>query len=254
VRSFDKNRVGAAIIGSNSNSFIEESVEMFNSDSFVVAASSGMKVNGKGSADSLEESFKSAAIINDNQTTGESDLQKDFLDKEMIEIMSCNVVSGIDNDKAGEIAHNIHEVGFTMVIHNFAGLPKIDMKDVERAAEGPREDNLAVASNRTIGSETVRTFEAPISNDFPTMGPKEPKADVVKGFVDTHVAGGRSGMVGRENVATERNRNNDKHEHFGVVLNGLENNQFTLDKGQPIAADIIAVRRRMKRIGIGCGE
>ena len=29
VRGFDKNRVDAAIIGSNSNSFIEESVEMF---------------------------------------------------------------------------------------------------------------------------------------------------------------------------------------------------------------------------------
>jgi hypothetical protein len=35
-------------------------------------------------------------------------------------------------------------------------------------------------------------------------------------------------MVGRENVAVERNRNNDKHQHFGVVLNGLEDNQFTL--------------------------
>jgi hypothetical protein len=60
-------------------------------------------------------------------------------------------------------------------------------------------------------------------------------------------------MVGRENVAAERNRNNDKHQHFGVVLNGLEDNQFNLDKGQPIATDIIAVGW-MKRIGIGCGE
>ena len=188
VRGFDKNRVGATIIGSDSNSFIEESVEVFNSDSCVVAASSDMKVNGKSGADSLEESFKSAAVLNNNQTA-ESDLQEDFLDKETSKIMSCNVVSGIDNDKTGEIAHNIHEVGFTTVIHNFAGLPKIDMKDVERAAEGPREDKLTVTSNRTIGSETVMTFEAPIGDDFPTMGPKEPKADAVKGFVDTHVAG-----------------------------------------------------------------
>jgi hypothetical protein len=76
-----------------------------------------------------------------------------------------------------------------MVIRNFAGLPKIDMKDVERAAKGPREDELTVMSNGTIGSETVRTFDkAPIGNDFPTMGPKEPKIDAVKGFVDTHVA------------------------------------------------------------------
>jgi hypothetical protein len=188
VRSFDKNRVSATIVGSDSNSFIEESVEVFNSDSFVVAASSDMKVNGKSSADSLEESFKSTAVINDNQTA-ESDLQKDFLDKETSEIMIGSVVSGIDNDKTGEIAHNIHEVVFTTVIHNFARLPVIDMKDVERAAEGPREDKLTVMSNRTIGSEAVRTFEAPIGNDFPTMEPKEPKADAVKGFVNTHVAG-----------------------------------------------------------------
>jgi hypothetical protein len=61
-------------------------------------------------------------------------------------------------------------------------------------------------------------------------------------------------MVGRENVAAERKRNkNDKHQHFGVVLNGLEDNQVTLDKGQPIATDIIVVGW-MKRIGIGCGE
>jgi hypothetical protein len=66
VRGFDKNRVSAVIVGSNSNSSIEESVEVFNSDSFVVAASSDMKVNGKSSIDSLEESFESAAVINNN--------------------------------------------------------------------------------------------------------------------------------------------------------------------------------------------
>ena len=86
--------------------------------------------------------------------------------------MSCNVVSGIGNDKACEITHDIHEVGFTTVIPDVACLPKIDMKDVERAAEGPREDKLAVTSNGTIGSETVRTFEAPIGNNFPTVRSK----------------------------------------------------------------------------------
>jgi hypothetical protein len=60
-------------------------------------------------------------------------------------------------------------------------------------------------------------------------------------------------MVGRENVTAERNENNDEHQHFGVVLDGLEDDQFTLNKGQPIATDIITVRR-MKRIGIGCEE
>ena len=60
-------------------------------------------------------------------------------------------------------------------------------------------------------------------------------------------------MVGRENVTAERNRNNDEYQHFGVVLNVLEDNQFTLNKGQTIAMDIIMVGR-MKRIGTGCGE
>ena len=66
VRSFSKNGIGAAIIDSNSNSFIEESVEVFNSDSFVIAVSSDVEVNGKSSANSLEESFNSAAVVDDN--------------------------------------------------------------------------------------------------------------------------------------------------------------------------------------------
>jgi len=102
--------------------------------------------------------------------------------------VSCNVVSGIDNDKACEITHDIHEVGFTTVISYVAWLPKIDMKDVERAAEGPREHKLAVTSNGTVVSETVRTFEAPIGNNFLTVGSKEVETDAVKGFVDIHLA------------------------------------------------------------------
>ena len=67
VRSFNKNGVSAAIIGSNSNSSIAESVEVFNSDSFVIASSSDVEqVNEKSSTNSLEESFKSAAMVDDN--------------------------------------------------------------------------------------------------------------------------------------------------------------------------------------------
>ena len=87
----------------------------------------------------------------------------------------------------------------------------------------------------------MRTFKAPIGNDFTTVGPEEPEADVVKGFVDTHVAGRRSSMISRKDVAAERKRDDNEHQHFGVVLDGLKDDQFTLNKGQPIAADIIAV-------------
>jgi hypothetical protein len=99
----------------------------------------------------------------------------------------------------------------------------------------------------------MRTFKAPIGNDFTTVGPEEPEADVVKGFVDTHVAGRRSSMISRKDVAAERKRDDNEHQHFGVVLDGLKDDQFTLNKGQPIAADIIAVGL-MKRVDIGVRE
>ena len=51
--------------------------------------------------------------------------------------MSCNVVSSVDNDKTSEITHDIHEIGFTTVVFDGARLPKVDMEDLEWAAEGP---------------------------------------------------------------------------------------------------------------------
>ena len=82
----------------------------------------------------------------------------------------------------------------------------------------------------------MRTFEAPIGNDFATVELEEPEADAVKGFVDTHVAGRRGSMISREDVVAERKRDNNEHQHFGVVLDRLEDDQFTLNKkGQPIS-------------------
>ena len=108
-------------------------------------------------------------------------------------------------------------------------------------------------SNGTIGSKAVRIFEAPIGNDFPTVGPKEPETDAVKCFVDTHVADRRGSMISRKDVASEQNRDNDEHQHFGVILNWLEDDQFTLNEVHSIMTDIIAVGL-MKRIDIGLGE
>jgi len=54
-----------------------------------------------------------------------------------MEIMSCSVVSSVDNDKTGEITHDIHKIGFATVVFDCARLPKIDMKDIEWAAEKP---------------------------------------------------------------------------------------------------------------------
>ena len=82
------------------------------------------------------------------------------------------------------------------------------------------------------------TFDTPI---FAAVGQKETEADAVKGFVDTHVAGRKGSMISRKDVAPERNRDNDEHQYFGVVLYWLGDNQFTLNEGQQITADIIAV-------------
>jgi hypothetical protein len=35
----------------------------------------------------------------------------------------------------------------------------------------------------------MRTFEAPIGNDFATVGPEKPEVDAVKGFIDSYPCG-----------------------------------------------------------------
>jgi hypothetical protein len=66
------------------------------------------------------------------------------LDKKTSKVMCSNVVSGIDEDNAGEIAHNVHEVRLAAIVGDFARGPEIDVKDIKGAAEGPGEDELAM--------------------------------------------------------------------------------------------------------------
>ncbi len=105
MRTFNKDSVGATIIGCNSNSFVQEQVEVFGS--LVVAASSNVNVNAQDIADRTKKAFESAAIIHYNQTT-EANFQKNFLEKKAGEILSGNVVGGIGNDKTSEITHGVH--------------------------------------------------------------------------------------------------------------------------------------------------
>jgi hypothetical protein len=60
-------------------------------------------------------------------------------------------------------------------------------------------------------------------------------------------------MISREDVEAERKGNDNEHQHFGIVLDGLKDDQLTLNKGQPIAVDIIAVGL-MKRVDIGISK
>ena len=68
MSSFDEDSVSATIIGSDGNGFIEEAVEMFHANSFVVAVSSNMEVDTQNRTDFLEEALESAAVVNDDQT------------------------------------------------------------------------------------------------------------------------------------------------------------------------------------------
>jgi hypothetical protein len=161
--------------------------------------------------------------------------------------MSSGIVSGSDKDKTGEITHRIHEIGLATVICNITRGPEIDVENVEGAAEGPREDELAVAGDGAVGSDAVRALKNPGGDVFATEGPKETEADAVEGFVDAHMTGRRRCMVGGEDVAAKRQRDNDEHEHFLVVLDGLEDNKLALEKSDTVLTDIIAVRSMERR-------
>lgn len=48
-------------------------------------------------------------------------------------------------------------------------------------------------------------------------------------------------MVSREDVTTERQRNDDKHQHLFVVLDGLEDDELAVEEGEAVLADVVAV-------------
>jgi hypothetical protein len=77
----------------------------------------------------------------------------------------------------------------------------------------------------------VRALEDPICDVLAAVRPEEAKTDTMQSFVDAHVASGWGGMVGREDVATKRERDNNQHQQFRIVLDRLKNGQFAFDKG-----------------------
>jgi hypothetical protein len=87
----------------------------------------------------------------------------------------------------------------------------------------------------------VGTLEAPSSNVLVAVRPKEAKADAMKGFIDAHVACGGGGVISRKDVTTKGEGNDDKHQEFGVVQDGLVNNQFAINERHFVLADIIAI-------------
>jgi hypothetical protein len=156
----------------------------------------------------LEQALESTAIVDDNKTA-EADLQKDFLDEQTSKIVGSNVAGGVDENESSEIAHSVQEISFSSIISDVARRPKVDMQDVERAAEGPGKDELTVASDSAIGGDTVRALENPVGNILATLRPEEAKTNAMESLVDAHVAGGRGSMVSGEDVATKGERDNN---------------------------------------------
>jgi hypothetical protein len=48
-------------------------------------------------------------------------------------------------------------------------------------------------------------------------------------------------VVSREDVATERQGNDDEHQHFFVVLDRLENNKLAIKEGEAVLANLVSV-------------
>ena len=126
------------------------------------------------------------------------------------------------------------------------------MQDIKRAAEGPRKDKLAVSGDGAVSSGAMGTLKNPVGNVFAGTWPEEAQPNSVQGLVDTYVAGGRRSMVGREDVTSKRQRNDDKHEEFLIVLNRLEDYKLAVEKRESVLPDVVSVRRtKSKDIGLG---
>jgi hypothetical protein len=223
VGGFDKNSVGATIIGGNGDSFIQKPMKVFNADCFVVAFGGYVEGNVEEEADGFKEAFESTAIINHNNAA-KTNLEKDVLDKEASKIVGGYIGSGRNQDKPSKIAHGIEKVSFAAIVGNVARCPKVHMQYVEGAAKRPRENKFTIARNGTVGSKAMRALENPVGNVFTAVRPKEAETNAMERFVDAHVAGSWGGMVRGKDVTAERRRDNDQHKHLGIVLNGLEHN------------------------------
>lgn len=79
--SFNKNSSSTTVTGSNGDSFVQEPVEAFDTNSFMVATRSNMEINVKKGAHRFKNTFESAAIINHNKTT-KADFEEDILNKQ----------------------------------------------------------------------------------------------------------------------------------------------------------------------------
>jgi hypothetical protein len=79
VGSLDEDSVSATVVSGNSDSFIQETMKVFDTDGFVIATSSDVDAYIQNRTDRLEQAFEGTAVVDDNETT-ETNFQEDFLD------------------------------------------------------------------------------------------------------------------------------------------------------------------------------
>jgi hypothetical protein len=97
---FDKDLIGASIVGCDSDAAVEKTKESLNAHSFVVAASSRMEFQFEQCAHGFKEAAKSATGVDDNQT-GETNLEEKLLHENVGEIGRGDVREAFDNNHAG---------------------------------------------------------------------------------------------------------------------------------------------------------
>jgi hypothetical protein len=110
--------------------------------------------------------------------------------------VSGDVAGGVGKNESGEVAHSVEKTGFTTIVSDVDRRPKVDMQDAERAAEGPGEDEFAVARDSAIGGDAVGILKDPIGDILAALRLEEAKANAMKSLVNTHVAGRGRSVVG----------------------------------------------------------
>jgi hypothetical protein len=80
VSGFNENSVGATVVSSNGDSFVQKSMKVFDANGLVIATGGSMDINIQNIANGTKKAFESAAIVDNNQTT-EANFKEDLLDK-----------------------------------------------------------------------------------------------------------------------------------------------------------------------------
>jgi hypothetical protein len=81
VGSLDEDSVSATVVSGDSDSFVQETMKVLNTDGFVVATGSNMDAHVQNRTDGFKQTLEGAAVVDDNEAT-ETDFQEDFLDEE----------------------------------------------------------------------------------------------------------------------------------------------------------------------------